>query len=360
MFATESLIGVWNATNIQTFPLILLAHIFLNGNDYAGYIEVPERNLKIRIDIFNVNDPLIDFNMTSIKTSFEGHLNGLMIQGIWKNASMEIPIQFKKVKNHSKYEVKRPQTPKRPFSYIEEEIELKNLKANISLSGTFTCPKNQKPIASVVLCHGSGGHDRDVTMFDHKPFMVLADYLSNNGIAVLRFDERGIRKSSGNFSAADIYDFVDDVLEGIRYLKDRKETNRLFNSSGQTEQNWKTVKKKILADLDSLFSPMLRSALKLQPGKILSRTKIPVLGIWGSNDLEVPPSVNFKPMKKALELARNKNFKLLVIDQLNHGMQKSQTGQLSEYERSEETISPFFLEIVRKWIHEMSLKLNNI
>ncbi|RNA10280.1 alpha beta hydrolase fold [Brachionus plicatilis] len=128
MLETVRLIGVWNATSFQTIPVLMLVHIFLNGNDYAGYFEIPERNLKIRIDIFNVNDSKIVFNMTSIKSSFEGHLNGPVIQGAWKYASIDSPVYFKKVQNHSKYEVNRPQTPKRPFKYIEEEIELKNQK----------------------------------------------------------------------------------------------------------------------------------------------------------------------------------------------------------------------------------------
>lgn len=441
MFELTNLIGVWNTTNIQTIPLILLVHVFLNGNEFAGYVEVPEKNLKIRIDIFDVKNSKVDFNMTSIKSSFQGYLNGSVMKGLWRNTSTMIPINFRKINNISKFEVYRPQTPKRPFKYLEEEVEIKNLKANITLSGTFTFPKNRKPLAGVVLCHGSGGHDRDVTMFDHKPFMVLADYLSNNGIAVLRFDERGIRKSTGDFSSADFYDFADDVIEGIKYLKERKETmysnigvighskggqtaiiassksklikfmvllgtvsvpaeenfyeqirlteraknssenlieatikaysytfkmiksdfnasvvkNKLesfFETSGEINQDLKNLKNQFLNNLNEFFSPMLKSAINFEPEKILSRIKLPVLGIWGTKNLIVPPSINLIPMKKALESAKNKKFKLFVVDGLNHAMQTS-AGTPNEYKETEETISLFLLQQIKNWIKKL-------
>jgi len=108
--------------------------------------------------------------------------------------------------------VNRPQTPKRPFNYVEEQVVIKNNNANVLL------------IAAVVLCHGSGGLDRDVTVFDHKLFMVIADYLTNNNIAVLRYDERGIRNSTGDFISAIDTDFADDAIAAIEFLKSRKET----------------------------------------------------------------------------------------------------------------------------------------
>lgn len=119
----------------------------------------------------------------------------------------------------------RPQEPKLPLPYIEEHISYKNLEADVTLSGTLTLPTSQGPFPVVLLIAGSGPNDRDETVFGHKPFLVLSDHLTRQGIAVLRFDKRGSGKSTGNYDIATSQDFSDDVLAGIAYIKSRKELN---------------------------------------------------------------------------------------------------------------------------------------
>ena len=119
----------------------------------------------------------------------------------------------------------RPQTPFEPYPYIEEEVTYRNEKAGITLAGTLTYPESGGPFTAVVLVTGSGPQNRDEELFDHKPFMVLADYLTRRGIAVLRYDDRGIGESTGDFDASTTGDFTDDALAGIAYLKTRKEIN---------------------------------------------------------------------------------------------------------------------------------------
>ena len=119
----------------------------------------------------------------------------------------------------------RPQEPKRPFPYIEELISYDNPEAGVTLSGTLTLPSSKGPFPVVLLIAGSGKIDRDETVFGHKPFLVLADYLTRQGIAVLRFDKRGCGQSTGNYDKTTTQDFSQDVLAGIAYLKSRKEVN---------------------------------------------------------------------------------------------------------------------------------------
>lgn len=119
----------------------------------------------------------------------------------------------------------RPQEPKRPLPYTEEYISFNNSEAGVTLSGTLTLPSSLGHFPVVLLITGSGPIDRDESVFGHKPFLVLADYLTRRGIAVLRFDKRGCGKSTGNYNQATTQDFSDDVLAGIAYLKLRKEVN---------------------------------------------------------------------------------------------------------------------------------------
>lgn len=123
-------------------------------------------------------------------------------------------LSHKNQKNH-------PQEPRAPFPYVVEDVCYGN--SAISLSGTLTLPATTGPFPAVLLIHGSSALDRDETILGHKPFLVLSDHLTRNGIAVLRFDKRGVGKSTGTYDTATMEDFCDDVAQGIEYLKSRPE-----------------------------------------------------------------------------------------------------------------------------------------
>lgn len=122
----------------------------------------------------------------------------------------------------------RPQEPKQPFNYISEYVTFINKKAdNIKLSGTLTLPKAIKKPPVAILISGSGPQNRDTFLkpFNHKPFLVLADYLTQQGIAVLRYDDRGVEESEGKFKDATSFDFALDVEAAISFLKQRDDVN---------------------------------------------------------------------------------------------------------------------------------------
>ncbi len=119
--------------------------------------------------------------------------------------------------------LKRPQEPQKPYPYMEEEIRFENIKDKITLAGTLTLPQGKGPFPAVILISGSGPQNRDEELFGHKPFLVLSDYLTRRGIAVLRFDDRGTAKSTGNFNEATTADFASDVKAALAYIKTRNE-----------------------------------------------------------------------------------------------------------------------------------------
>src|SRR5262245_40051747 len=104
-----------------------------------------------------------------------------------------------------------------PYPYTFEEVIFRNVKDHVRLAGTLTLPLSHGPVPAVVLCTGSGPQDRDGDMFGHQPFLLVADHLSRLGIAVLRVDDRGVGKSSGNFSEATSADFAADALAAVKY-----------------------------------------------------------------------------------------------------------------------------------------------
>ncbi len=123
-------------------------------------------------------------------------------------------------------EPSRPQKPKLPFPYHEEEVSYENKADGITISGTLTIPSKEEKFPVMFLVSGMGPNDRNYTMLGHEPFLVLSDYLTRLGIAVLRVDKRGVGKSTGTFdTAVTSKDLAGDVVAGIEYLKTRKEIN---------------------------------------------------------------------------------------------------------------------------------------
>ena len=197
-----------------------------SGNLTAFVDSVSQKAGGFKADV-KIEGSQFTLHAASLKSHFVGEkdaggkeLNGKWTQGIaidLKMKRVEIPVDAKSVI------AKRPQTPKGPFPYEAREVTFKNAIAGNQLAGTFSYPKSSKPMAVAVLISGSGPQDRDETLLEHKPFAVLADYLNRNGIAVLRYDDRGVGKSTGTFDKATTADFASDVEAAIEFLK--TETN---------------------------------------------------------------------------------------------------------------------------------------
>lgn len=148
--------------------------------------------------------------------------DGSGMDGQWTQSGMSFPLALERA-DEPVLAPKRPQEPRPPFPYTEEDVAFDNPEAGIRLAGTLTIPPGGGPHAAVVLITGSGPQDRDETVFGHRPFLVLADHLTRRGIAVLRYDDRGVGKSTGDFAAATTPDFASDALAAVSYLKTRPE-----------------------------------------------------------------------------------------------------------------------------------------
>ncbi len=138
-----------------------------------------------------------------------------------KQAGMEFPLELDKVEKVEK--PNRPQLPQKPYPYKSEDVTYQNEEAGITISGTLSLPQGAGPFPAVLLITGSGAQDRDETIFEHRPFLVLADYLTRRGIAVLRCDDRGVGGTTGNLGDSTTADLALDVLAGVAFLNGRKE-----------------------------------------------------------------------------------------------------------------------------------------
>jgi fermentation-respiration switch protein FrsA (DUF1100 family) len=164
--------------------------------------------------------------ITNAKIEYEGILGkDGQIVGTFKQGGQPFEMNLSKEKIEKEKHL-RPQEPKKPYPYYSEDITFENKTAGITLAGTLTLPKKEGIFPVVVLISGSGPQNRDEELLGHKPFLVISDYLTRNGIAVLRYDDRGIAMSKGDFRTATTLDFATDAQAAVAYLKTRQEINK--------------------------------------------------------------------------------------------------------------------------------------
>ncbi|MBI5280052.1 MAG: alpha/beta fold hydrolase [Candidatus Solibacter usitatus] len=165
---------------------------------------------------------VLKWELKMANASFEGKLNeaGSEIEGKFKQG-MELPLTLKRFEGSP--EPNRPQNPKPPLPYRSEDVTFASKAAGVTMAGTLTLPPGRGPFPAVVLITGSGPQDRDESLMGHKPFLVLSDRLTRGGIAVLRYDDRGVGKSSGSFAKATSADFAEDAEGALEYLQSRPE-----------------------------------------------------------------------------------------------------------------------------------------
>lgn len=227
-YSQSNFVGKWlGELNVQGMTIRVVFNI--NESDdkiLSATLDSPDQSaFGIKVDEVDVADTRIKMLVKVIGASFEGQLNEAdIIDGVFKQGGMSLALTLSKT-NEVKEKLK-PQDPAKPYPYTEEEVVFDNSEAGVSLSGTLTYPKTGSAFPAVILVSGSGPQDRNESLLGHRPFLVLSDYLTKLGFAVLRYDDRGVAKSTGNYSLANTFDFTQDALAAVKYLGTRKEIKK--------------------------------------------------------------------------------------------------------------------------------------
>ena len=292
-------------------------------------------------------------------------------------------------------EVKRPQTILPPYPYDTEEVTFRNEADGATLAGTLTWPmgydKKKKPTV-VLLVTGSGQQNRDEELFNHKPFLVIADYLARQGIATLRYDDRATGASTGGDArSATSEDFARDAAAGLEYLRNKKsfamvgilghseggliafllgaqgktdfvvslagpgvkgdtllvaQSNRILALTGM-KPNMTVESYRQQEAVQQM--PWLRWFIDYDPSANISNTRCPVFALNGDYDCQVISSQNLTAIRQLLPQSKQNLIK--EYPTLNHLFQHSTTGLVTEYGQIEETISPEVLSDIAQWIN---------
>lgn len=214
----QNLEGSWKGIiEIQGTKLNLVFNFKESGGNWSATMDSPDQGgFGIPMDEVTINQNKVLVKSKALQLTYEGTITKDCIEGIFQQSFLQVPLNLKSDTSEAS---QRPQEPQPPFPYQIENISFPSLDKSITLSGTLTLPDDLKKHPTVVLIAGSGPSNRDEEIFGHKPFAVIADYLTRQGLAVLRYDKRGIGESTGSLREATTLNLAEDVEASIQFLR---------------------------------------------------------------------------------------------------------------------------------------------
>jgi uncharacterized protein len=237
--SNDTFIGHWEGSiSTPNGALRMFLHVeHDSAGKYKAFVDSPDQlAFQIPVTLIDVRKDTIDLKIVNIMASYTGKLSakGDRIDGQWEQGANVAQLTMKR---NDDVAFVRPQEPEAPFPYTQEDFKI-TLRDKGILAGTLTLPQGSGPFPLAVLITGSGTQDRNETIAAHKPFLVLADHLTRNGIAVLRYDDRGAGGSKANPNVgAD--ESAKDVQEIIRSLRSNAKIDQSkIGLIGHSEGGW--------------------------------------------------------------------------------------------------------------------------
>ncbi|MCU0645580.1 MAG: alpha/beta fold hydrolase, partial [bacterium] len=283
------------------------------------------------------NDSL-HMESSMIRGRYDGQIqaDAQTIKGAWKQSGMTFPLDIQRIDAVPK--LNRPQEPKPPFPYLEEEVTVPNKTAEIELSGTFTKPNSGGPFPAVILISGSGPQDRDEAIFGHRPFFVAADHLTRQGIAVLRMDDRGVGKSKGDFSKATSKDFASDVMAGIDYLRTRKDIDpKRIGLIGHSEGG--IIAPMVAAQSQDVAFIVLMAGTGFTGEEILYLQAALIAKANGATDSDI--AENRAGQEKIFKILKEETTDSMLVTKLKNVMQESYDNLSEEQQKAIGEADPY-------------------
>lgn len=395
--STTALLGSWSGKlKVGTMSLTIVLHL----EQADGYVKVsldsPDQGAK-GIPGYKeyLSDDSVAVKVESLGATYRAQLKDGKLDGTFSQSGISLPLVMTK----GVLEVKRPQMPKAPYPYETEEVTFRNEADSATLAGTLTWPvgynkkSKQKPIV-VLFVSGSGQQNRDEELMNHKPFLVIADYLARQGIATLRYDDRATGKSvGGEVKNATTADFARDAAAGIDFLRSKKafgkvgilghseggsiafmlggqkkvdfivslagptvmgdtlltaQSNRILTLSGQ---NANMTIEKYRQTAATMNLPWLKWFNDYDPTNNIRQIRCPVFALNGDRDCQVISTLCLPALRQLL--SPSKKHLIKEYPMLNHLFQHCTTGLPDEYGQIEETISPEVLQDIAQWLNSL-------
>lgn len=355
-FAQNSFEGKWSGTlKIQTVELGLIFNLEKNGGDWTATMDSPNQGAKgIPVKEVRIEEDSIFLAIPDISFAYKGmKINDAQINGSFEQYGKSYDLNLSKGALMASN--KKAQEPSEPYPYHTEEVNFTNQIDNVILSGTLSLPKEKGTCPAVILVSGSGPQDRDEALLGHKPFLVLSDYLTKNGFAVLRYDDRGFGKSTGNYSASNSSDFAKDAYAAVQYLKTRKEINKKkIGIIGHSEGG--IIATKLAAEYKDVAFIVLLAGPGMSGDQILLQQQEVIGKASGAPDSLVSQSLAAN--KKIFDIIKSSKDTVVIRSRINtylsniynDGLLPAEEGKTKEEvvrEKSNEILSPWIIYFVQ-------------
>ena len=333
----------------------IVYHIFKKGKKITGTMDSPDQNA-YGLELSEVSNVLkyVKFELKSFKLAYKGRfIQNDSIVGEFKQGNYTAELHLKKSKIPISNKPNRPQEPQAPFPYEVKEVKFKNSVDNITLKGTLTIPKGKGPFPAVVLVSGSGPQNRDEEIMSHKPFLVIADYLTKNGIAVLRYDDRGVGESEGDFQKATTADFALDAQSAYIYLKGVKKIDKIkVGLLGHSEGGM--VAQMVAAADTQVRMIVLLAAPGVKISELMLKQTEMNLKMNGIPDEEIKVSLelNRKFYQVLLEEEKNEEAKIKIEQILNDHIRSMTSTEANQIRKEKDMmiktlLSPWFRYFIK-------------
>ena len=379
--AAQNICGSWTGVlDLEQYQLPLVFHITPDGRCTFDSPMEKVRDIPAEIVYLSADSLCLK---TAIDFTYEGRLQDGVIHGTFTQHGMTLPMDL--------VFMNRPQTPQPPFPYQTQVVKFNNPKAGATLAGTLTMPEGARYVLLMVT--GSGSQNRDEEIMSHKPFAVIADRLARQGIATLRYDDRGYGESvGGEVINATTRDFADDAAAGIEWLRQSgrfQQVGILGHSEGGSiafmlgsrglvdfivslagpsvqgdtlllEQN-KLIGGELAQNLTIEVlrrdpriqqSPWYGFFMNYNPQTDIANVLCPVMALNGEKDTQVPCEMCLDALRRVLP--DNAHHLIKSYPGLNHLFQHCETGLPNEYGIIEETISEDVINDIATWIKSLN------
>lgn len=352
----EGIVGIWQGSlQANVFQLRLLFTIEPKEDDFIGTLDSLDQNAKdIPLTDIVTEDQEITFQAKTVGGHYRGTLSsdGAEIEGTWTQSGTTFPLTIKRLSQAPK--LNRPQDPQPPFPYQVEDVVFENPAADIKLAGTLTLPKTDQPGAAVVLISGSGPQDRDEAIMGHRPFLVIADYLTRHGIAVLRYDDRGVGKSEGRFSRAIVADFTTDALAAVDFLRSRPEVDATkIGLIGHSEGGVVAPQAAILSEHVAYI--VLLAGVGVPLDELLPRQSADMLRIMGTDEetLEKQTSIQQEVFNLVRTANDTEDVEEKIIETLKKSVETFTPEELEALGWDESQLASQAKTVIRPWYRDL-------
>lgn len=348
----QEITGKWNGMlKVKGMELRIVFNIARQGDAYTATMDSPDQGaFDIPMTSAEFKNPDIKLTHSAAMIVYSGKLEEGQIKGTFNQAGQSFPMDLSR-ETIEKVEIVKPQDPEKPYPYIAEDVLIQNLKDSVTLAGTITLPSKEGKFPAVILVSGSGPQNRNEDIFGHKPFLILSDFLTRNGIAVLRYDDRGTASSTGSYSTATSADFATDAMSAINYLKSRPEINsQKIGIIGHSEGG--IIAPMLAANYNEIAFIVLMAGTGVQGNELLLMQQEAIGKVSGLTDeeLKMMREVNSKQFDIIVNATSTDSIRPRLVNYLKQYLKEYPEAQRPEGMTDDQYVEMSIAQLTTPWM----------